>query len=107
MTPAQLFESMPEHLDAAKAAGADIAVMFDLDGDDGGRWIVHVVDGACNVENGGEGRHDATIKMADEDYVAMMQGRLNPMSAFMSGKIKVAGDMSKALKLQSLFRQPG
>lgn len=107
MTPAQLFESMPEHLDTEKAAGADIAVLFDLDGDDGGRWIVRVVNVECTIHRGGEGRHDATIKMTDEDYVAMMQGRLNPMSAFMSGKIKVAGDMSKALKLQSLFNQPG
>jgi putative sterol carrier protein len=46
---------------------------------------------------------DATLTMASEDFVALTKGQLNPMNAFMSGKIKVAGDMGLVMKLQSLL----
>jgi alkylation response protein AidB-like acyl-CoA dehydrogenase/putative sterol carrier protein len=44
-----------------------------------------------------------TILINPEDMQALLRGELNPMSAFMSGKIKVQGDMSVAMKLQSLL----
>ena len=46
---------------------------------------------------------DCTIKMAQADFEAMTSGQLNPMGAFMSGKLKVEGDMSVAMKLQNLL----
>lgn len=44
-----------------------------------------------------------TIQIAPEDMLAILKGELNPMSAFMTGKIKVKGDMSMAMKLQNFF----
>ena len=41
--------------------------------------------------------------MAAEDFLKLAEGKLNPTSAFMSGKLKIKGDMSLALKLQSLI----
>ena len=41
--------------------------------------------------------------MSDADYVAMTSGSLNPMMAFMSGKIKVEGDLNTVMKLQSIM----
>jgi len=46
---------------------------------------------------------DCTISVDKEDFLALTSGDLNPMMAFMSGKIKVDGDMSVAMKLQSLL----
>jgi len=46
---------------------------------------------------------DATVKVSLEDFSNLLSGDLNPMTAFMSGKIKVDGDMSVAMKLQKLF----
>jgi len=46
---------------------------------------------------------DATVKVSLEDFSNLLTGDLNPMTAFMSGKIKVDGDMSVAMKLQKLF----
>lgn len=45
----------------------------------------------------------ATIKMAAEDYAKMTRGELNAMTAFMTGKIKVDGDLNTVMKFQSLF----
>ena len=46
---------------------------------------------------------DCTISVDKDDFLALTSGDLNPMMAFMSGKIKVDGDMSVAMKLQSLL----
>ncbi len=46
---------------------------------------------------------DCTVKVGKDDFQALIKGKLNPMTAFMSGKIKIEGDMSVAMKLQSLF----
>ncbi len=46
---------------------------------------------------------DCTISVDKDDFIALTNGDLNPMMAFMGGKIKVDGDMSVAMKLQSLL----
>ena len=45
-----------------------------------------------------------TISMKESDYLDMINGKLNGQMAFMTGKLKIAGDMGLALKLQSLFK---
>ena len=47
---------------------------------------------------------DCTVDVALEDLLAMLDGSLNPMTAFMSGKIKVKGDMSVAMKLPTIMQ---
>ncbi|MFT7588585.1 MAG: putative sterol carrier protein [Limisphaerales bacterium] len=46
---------------------------------------------------------DCTINMKLEDFNSLMDGSLNPMTAFMAGKFKIDGDMGVAMKLQSIF----
>lgn len=55
-----------------------------------------------------DGKHpspNTTITMNQQDFLEMINGRLNGQMAFMSGRLKIAGDMGLALKLQGLFRQ--
>lgn len=77
-------------------SGFDKSVKFDL-GDDG----VIVVDGqTVTTEDAGA---DCTITVSKEDFIALTSGDLNPTSAFMSGKLKVAGDMSIAMQLSQVL----
>ncbi len=46
---------------------------------------------------------DCVVSVELSDLKDMLSGELNPMQAFMGGKMKVDGDMSVAMKLQSLF----
>jgi len=76
--------------------GLDKSVKFDF-GDEGKIFV----SGTEAVASDDEA--DCTISVAKDDFIAMAGGELDPMMAFMSGKLKVAGDMSVAMGLQSLF----
>ena len=46
---------------------------------------------------------NGVVDVSLDDFTAMMKGELNPMNAFMSGKMKVKGDMGVAMKLQTIM----
>ncbi len=76
---------------------------FVLTGEDPGHWYVAVQEGGLSVALGDAENPGVTITMQAEDFKALAAGTLNPMSAFMGGKLQVAGDMGLALKLQTLI----
>ena len=103
MSIAELFNSMPGRLQADKAAGVNMSILFDLSGDGGGQYFVDLKDGKLDVTEGAAAAApSATVKMAADDFKAMSSGSLNPMMAFMTGKIKVDGDLNSVMKFQSL-----
>ena len=102
-TAADLFARMPETFDAAKAGNMEATVQFDLSGDGGGQWHVNIANGACAVGEGVTAAPTATIRMDAPDYVKMIKGELNPVTAFMMGQIKVEGDLNTVMKFQTLF----
>ena len=61
------------------------------------------LDGNANTVTEDDGAADTTIKIAWEDWQAMADGQLDGMTAFMTGKLKVEGDMSNAMQLQGVL----
>ncbi len=92
-----------EAADPEKMKGVSAVYQFDLTGDNGGVFHVAVDDGKANVVEEEHDNPNITITMAADDFDAMLDGKLNATSAFMAGKLKVKGDMSLAMKLQSLL----
>ena len=103
---ANIFPTMAQNFLAAKAEGVDAVIQFNLSGDGGGNYHVVIKDGACTVGEGAHASPNMTMTMAAQDYVDMISGKLNGQMAFMSGKLKIAGDMGLAMKMQSLFKRP-
>ena len=62
-----------------------------------------LLDGVANQASAEDGPADTTIKVAWADWEAMSSGQLDGMTAFMQGKLKVEGDMSNAMQLQSVL----
>ena len=62
-----------------------------------------MLDGKANTVTEDDGAADTTIKIAWADWEAMTQGQLDGMTAFMTGKLKVEGDMSNAMQLQGVL----
>jgi len=59
--------------------------------------------GERNAVSAEDKEADCTVDISLDDFNSLIRGKLNPMSAMMSGKLKIKGDMSVAMKLQSLF----
>jgi putative sterol carrier protein len=74
--------------------------VFEIDG--AGTWKVEVEDGKVSVTEG-SGEADATISASDETFGQIASGDMNATTAYMTGKLKVKGDMGAAMKLQKLF----
>jgi len=81
-----------------------VVFQFDISGPEGGQWHVKVKDGDCQVSEGTHGSPTTTIKMADEDFVKLIAGELNAMSAFTGGKLKIEGDLMKSQLIEKLFK---
>ena len=107
MTPKEIFAEMPKNLNADAAKGMNSTIQFNLSGDNGGQWHVVIKDGTCQVQEGTASSANMTLSMSAQDYVDMIMGKLNGQMAFMSGKLKISGDMGLAMKMQSLFKRPG
>ena len=99
-TVQDFFTNLPSRADTSKTADMNNSYAFDIEG--AGQWKVDVVDGKVKVTEGG-GDADVTIATSQETFQKIIAGEQNPTSAYMTGKLKVKGDMSQALKLQKLF----
>jgi putative sterol carrier protein len=106
MTPADIFKEMSANLNADAAKGMNSTIQFNLAGDNGGQWYVTIKDGKAEVSQGTASSPNMTLSMSAQDYVDMIMGKLNGQMAFMSGKLKISGDMGLAMKMQSLFKRP-
>lgn len=96
----EFFEALPSRVDPAKTAGMSNSYLFDVEG--AGMWLVAVEDGAVSVREG-EGDADVTIVASEDTFQKIASGEQNPTTAYMTGKLKIKGDMGAAMKLQKLF----
>ena len=105
-TPADQINALETNLreNPQKVAGMNGVFQFDLSGENGGVWHVKLADGDGSVAAGPAENPGVTISMAADDFVALTEGELDGTMAFMSGKLKVKGDMGLAMKLQTLLR---
>ena len=95
---------MSEAFNKEAATGMDAVFQYDITGDGGGKWHTEIKDGKLAVVEGEHKNPSTTVTVNAEDYVAMAEGTLNGQQAFLTGKLKIKGDMSLAMKLQTLFR---
>jgi putative sterol carrier protein len=102
-TASEIMSTVGERLAANKeAAGAIGAIYkFVLEGEGGGTWVMNLKGNATLT--GGDGPSDCTLAMSAENGVALFEGRVSGEQLFFSNQLRVEGDMSLALRLQSLL----
>ena len=104
MTIPEFMSHMPEAFIPANAAGMDAAIQFKFTGAQDGDWFVTIKDGKCAVTQGAAPAAKLTVTADAGDLIKIFTGQMDGMQAFMQGKLRVAGDMSLAMKLLSMFR---
>ena len=107
MTVAETFETMEKLFNPAAAAGMNKTIQWNISGDEAGKWAFKIANQTCELILGGVEKPDLTMMMSDKDWLAITERRLDPMNAFMTGKVKTAGDMMLAMRLQQLFPTEG
>ncbi|HEY4283626.1 MAG TPA: SCP2 sterol-binding domain-containing protein [Chthoniobacterales bacterium] len=101
--PQQVFDGMRQSFVPAHSKDVHVRYQFDLSGPNGGLWWIDVNDGKCQM---GRGRiHDASVTFiaTDRDWVAMSNGTLSGVWAYLTGRLKIHGDQKLARKLDEMF----
>lgn len=100
MRAREFFESLPSRANGKNAAGLDASYVFVIDG--AGTWTVKIEDGKVAVSEGDAGG-DCTISTSEAIFEKVVDGRQNPLTAYMTGKVKIRGDIGKAMKLKEVL----
>ncbi|TJY62155.1 SCP2 sterol-binding domain-containing protein [Sinimarinibacterium sp. CAU 1509] len=99
MSAAELLKKLPAAFNADAAGGADCTIQFNCSAP----AHVTIKNGACTGSEGAAASADLTITMEDDDLVALLKGELNGMTAFMTGKLQIEGDMMLAQRMAGFF----
>lgn len=99
----EIFEKMPTVFNAAAAAGLDAVIQYHITGDQSGDWYAEIRGDSCKIEKGIHDAPTVALTLADGDWIALCNGQLDGMSAFMSGKLKADGDIMLAQRIPSIF----
>lgn len=99
----QIFENVETGFNPEKAEGVNAVYQFNVSGDKGGQYWARIENQQIEVQRGEHPSPDMIMTATDEDFLALFNGDLNPMMAFMQGKVRVKGEMALALKLQTIL----
>ncbi len=97
------------HLPARLASKPDVLAkinavyQFIISGPEGGSWAVDCTAPGGKVIAGAAPAARCTVVAVDKDVLGIVNGKLNPQMAFMSGKLRIQGDMGLAMKLQQIL----
>ena len=105
-----VFSQWAEHFDSKSAGDTDAVLewkIFDKPGGGYDRYQVVIRDGTCGVEKDGDREPRVTFKLKPVDFLKLVTGNAAGPMMFMTGKLKIDGDLMFAATVQSLFRMPG
>lgn len=101
---AMLFKKIESHItpDVIEKTGA--IYQFEVLGDEAGTWHLDLKNLPGKAGKGSPSETpDATLTMDTKDFFNMLSGQLKPANAFLTGKLKINGDMRKAMKMEKLM----
>ena len=104
----EIFARMSEHFDPARAKG-DSVVHFQITGrEDGGSddFEVIVRDGKCEVSEDPSEQPRVTLKVEPVPFLKLVSGQASGPELFMTGKLKIEGDLMFSAQIQSMFTIP-
>lgn len=104
MTPSiqdLMLNRLPKAFVPELAQDVNASIQFDFDQD--GQYVVSIANGQCSVREGQIDQPDATMATTHEIYLAIAEGRTNAMTAFMTGKLRVSGNLPLLMRFQQIF----
>jgi putative sterol carrier protein len=100
----QIFDYMAGRFQPDRAGNQSAVIGWDITSSDGTHsWQLKVADGTCTAVPGNAEAARVTLAMALPDFLRFLTGQMDGMQAFMTGKLKLAGDMMFAQSMQAWF----
>jgi putative sterol carrier protein len=100
----QIFDGMAAAFKPAAAGNQSAVIQYDVTAPDGTHsYQLKIANGVCAAAKGATGPARITLTLALPNFLRMVAGKLNGQEAFMTGKLKLAGDMGLAMVMQSWF----
>jgi len=106
VTCAEIFSAMPENFDAEEAGDWEAKIMYKVEGEGGGTWVMNIAGGALTITEGEIGDAGATVSTDAETWVGIAEGTVEPTTAFMTGKVRIEGNMADVMKAQKVVKRP-
>jgi putative sterol carrier protein len=100
----EVFDKMAGAFQAGAASGVDVVFQYAIAGEGGGDWYAEIKGGACTVAAGVHASPGCSLSIGAGDYLDLMNGKMNAMKAYTSGKLKITGDLMKSQLLEKLFK---
>lgn len=99
-----IFDKMQKHMTPDVIEKTQATFQFEVLGEEAGTWFIDLKSSPGKAGKGKpEFTPDATLTMDSKDFFNMLSGQLKPANAFLSGKLKISGDMRKAMKMEKLM----
>jgi putative sterol carrier protein len=100
-TPKEFFERvLPARFKPDKAVGIDVTVQVNIAGPNGGDWVVTIKNQQLEVKEGTHPSPTLAVKIAEADYMDVVNGRMSGEKAFFTGKLKLQGNIALVLRLR-------
>jgi putative sterol carrier protein len=99
-----LMSRLPSAFLPDKATGVQAVVGFKLTGAEAGEWMMTIKDGSCTVHEGIASNPSLTITADSDEIGKIFSGQMDGIQAFIQGRLRMAGDISLAMKMLGMFR---
>lgn len=101
---AQLVDKVPSSLSSQQLKHTNAVIQLRSTGAETGERVLVIKDGTCTVEEGtAKTTPNLTVEATSETWLALMNKQLDPTWAYMSGKLRISGDLDLAMRLQSIL----
>ncbi|MBV9099800.1 MAG: SCP2 sterol-binding domain-containing protein [Candidatus Dormibacteraeota bacterium] len=106
-TVADVFEDLRTTIETEprRVKGVSARYQFHITGEGGGDWTMVIDDGTAQIADGQIEDPQTTVTMDAPDFIAMCVGELDGTDAFMTGKLKVAGDPFLGMRLAEIMKR--
>ena len=99
----EYFETLDNRFVPDAAKGVQAVYQFELSGEGGGTWHVVVDDGTFSMGHGEHSEPSAVVTAKASDYLQICNGKMNGLRAVMTRKMKIAGNLVLARKMQAML----
>ena len=103
MTVLESLQGMVSTFNPASAKGVNTVVQLNASGEGGGSYQIKIEEGKATVLDSVAESPAVTINTSAQDWLSIIEGKLDPTKAFMTGKLKIAGDLGLMMRFQRMF----